>query len=108
MGAQFLVDYVTAGVFGSESGPCLGVDIGEASLATPIGECGRVYYGADDFVPVAQQFAFALFGLGQPSGVGCGQDMGIRHDRARRCIVGFAIPRHSNSADFVAGDRTHG
>ena len=108
MAGQMSEAYVTCSVFGTPSGACFGVDVTETSLDAPVGERGRVYYGADDLVPVAGQFAFSLFGLGGPSGVGFGQNMGIRHDRAGRCIVGFVIPRHSDDCDLLAGDGSDG
>lgn len=100
--------YLTCCVIGTPSGACAGVDLHETLPGTPFGERLRVYYGADDLVPVACQFALSLLGDGQPSRKGRRQGVSVRHDGAGRSIIGFAIPRHSERADLLAGGAANG
>ena len=92
--------YVICREFGGELAACVGIDAGAATDGAPCEKSFWVYYGADDQIAFARDFAFALFGSFAEDGIGRGQ-LGVRHDRQRRSIVGFVKPRHA--CDFHLG-----
>ena len=95
--------YLTCGVFAGKGATCLGVDVGIAPDGAPAGECLRVYYGADDDLALGFELAFLFLGPGKPGGIAFGQDVRIGHDRAGRCIVGFAEPRNPGVLPLCGG-----
>jgi hypothetical protein len=100
--------YLTGCVIGTPERACLGVDVGDAPGGAPGGECGRVYPGADDLVPLAFEAALLLFGTGEPCGIGRGQAVTIRHDRTGGCIVGLAVPGHADGLNPWSGGCSRG